>query len=95
MRDQLFVGGQWTDGELGGRIPVFDPATGETITEVADGTPADAAHAVEVADAAQQQWAHVAPRERAEVLRRCWSTLLEHQDEITHKYYQRGLDGTL
>ena len=90
MRDQLFVGGKWTDGENGGRITVFDPATGDPITDVADGTPADAARAVEVADTAQKKWATVSPRERGEVLRNCWTTLLDNQEElarlITHEH---------
>lgn len=82
MREQLLIGGQWLDGSGGGRIDVHDPATGETITSVADGTPEDATTAVEAASTAQQAWAKVAPRERGEILRACWATLLDHQDEL-------------
>ena len=82
MREQLLIGGEWRDGTDGGRLAVLDPATGEEITSVADGTPADAVAAVDAADVAQRGWAEVAPRERAEILRACWSTLLDHGDEL-------------
>jgi succinate-semialdehyde dehydrogenase / glutarate-semialdehyde dehydrogenase len=82
MQTQLFIGGQWRDGSTGEFFDVKDPATGEVITQVAAGTPSDATAACDAADAAQRLWARVAPRERAEILRRCWEILLEHQREL-------------
>ena len=82
MREQLLINGTWRDGSGGNRIAVFNPATGEEITTVADGTPEDASAAVDAASAAQKSWAQVAPRERAEILRACWSTLMDHQEEL-------------
>ncbi len=80
MRNQLLIGGTWLDGD--GRFPVTDPATGDEITTVADGTPAHATAAVDAAAAAQIGWASTSPRERSEVLRACWSTLVDHTDEL-------------
>ena len=34
---QLFIGGEWRDATAGATLTVEDPATGETIAEVADG----------------------------------------------------------
>lgn len=82
MREQLLIGGSWVDGSDGGRIEVLNPATGEVITSIADGTPADAAAACDAAAAAQLDWAKTAPRARAEVLRSCWQILLDHADEL-------------
>jgi succinate-semialdehyde dehydrogenase/glutarate-semialdehyde dehydrogenase len=48
---------------------VEDPATGETVAEVADGTPDDAAAALDAACAVQAEWATHPPRERGEILR--------------------------
>ena len=39
---QLYIGGEWRDGSAAARSPVEDPATGETLAEVADATPEDA-----------------------------------------------------
>ncbi len=82
MRTELLIDGKWRDGSEGGRIPVVDPATGEQIAEVADGTPADAVAACDAAAAAQERWAVTAPRERSEILRSCWQTLVDHTDEL-------------
>ncbi len=82
MPDQILIGGAWRDGADGDRIPVIDPATGAELTTVAAGTPADATAAVDAAAAAQPGWAATPPRERAEVLRACWSTLVAHGDEL-------------
>ncbi|MBN9307952.1 MAG: aldehyde dehydrogenase family protein [Devosia sp.] len=44
-----FVGGEWVDAADGGRIAVLDPASGETICEVARGSAADIDRAVAAA----------------------------------------------
>ncbi|MFZ9016319.1 MAG: aldehyde dehydrogenase family protein, partial [Ilumatobacteraceae bacterium] len=82
MRTELLIGGEWRQGSEDARIAVFDPATDETIAEVADGTPADAIAACDAAEAAQRRWAATAPRERSEILRSCWKILVDHTDEL-------------
>jgi len=82
VREQLLIGGEWRDGAASERFDVLNPATGEAIASVAAGTPGDAVGAVDAAAAAQKEWAEVAPRERSEVLRNCWQTLLDHSDEL-------------
>ncbi len=82
MRNELLIGGVWRQGSEDGRIAVLDPATDEVVTEVADGTPADAIAACDAAEAAQVKWAATAPRVRSEILRSCWQTLVDHTDEL-------------
>jgi succinate-semialdehyde dehydrogenase/glutarate-semialdehyde dehydrogenase len=82
MRTELLIGGEWRHGAADGRIGVLDPATDETVAEVADGTPSDALAACDSAAVAQRAWARTAPRERSEVLRSCWQILVEHTDEL-------------
>ncbi|MFQ5557489.1 MAG: aldehyde dehydrogenase family protein, partial [Acidimicrobiales bacterium] len=82
MKTQLLIGGRWRDGSERERIGVIDPATGETIAEVAAGTPADAAAACDAAAEAQRSWAGTAPRVRSEILRACWQTMLDHTEEL-------------
>ncbi len=78
----LFIGGAWREGTGGGRIDVLNPATDEVVAEVADGTPDDAIAACDAAEAAQPGWAATPPRERAEILRACWETMIDHTDEL-------------
>ena len=53
----LLIGGEWRPAEGGARLAVEDPATGEVLCEVADGSVADAKAALDAACAAQAQWA--------------------------------------
>ena len=78
----LLIGGEWRDASGGGRFAVQDPATEETIAEVADGQPEDAAAALDAAAAAQPGWAATPPRERGEILRRAFELLVQHTDEL-------------
>jgi succinate-semialdehyde dehydrogenase/glutarate-semialdehyde dehydrogenase len=77
----LFIGGEWSKGGAG-LIGVTDPATEETIAEVADATAEDALDAVAAADAAAAGWAATAPRERAECLRRAWALMMERAEPL-------------
>src|SRR5215212_9702522 len=80
----LLIGGKAVPASDGGRFDVVDPATGEVITTVADGTVDDAITAVDAADAAAAGWAATAPRERAEVLRRSFELITARADELAH-----------
>lgn len=82
MRTELFIGGEWVGGRGGDRIEVIDPATEATIADVASGTADDATDACDAAAAAQVEWAATSPRDRSEVLRSCWETLVAHTDEL-------------
>jgi len=78
----LLIGGEWRDASNGARFGVEDPATEETLCEVADGTPDDARAALDAAAGAQAQWAATAPRERGEILRRAYERLNEREDDL-------------
>ncbi|HET9841314.1 MAG TPA: aldehyde dehydrogenase family protein, partial [Nocardioides sp.] len=80
----LLIGGKAVAASDGGRFAVIDPATGEAITTVADGTVDDAIAAVDAADAAAAGWAATAPRERAEILRRAFDLMTARADELAH-----------
>src|SRR5437588_7648186 len=78
---QLYIDGQWRDGAKGS-IPVEDPATGESLCEVADASTDDAKQALDAAVAAGPDWAKTAPRDRGEILRRAFETITARQDEL-------------
>jgi len=74
--------GAWVD--LGGTADVTSPATGEVLARVGMATPAQMAEAVELADAAQRDWARRVPQERADLLRRAATILEQQTDVLTH-----------
>jgi len=79
---QLYIGGEWHDGAEGGTLPVEDPSTGETLTQVADAKPQDAVAALDAAVQAQGEWGSHPPRERGEILRRAFEAIVERTDEL-------------
>jgi succinate-semialdehyde dehydrogenase/glutarate-semialdehyde dehydrogenase len=78
----LFIGGTWREAEGGQRFEVLDPADGSVITDVADGSPADAKQALDAAAAAQADWASTPPRERGEILRRAFELVTARADDF-------------
>jgi succinate-semialdehyde dehydrogenase/glutarate-semialdehyde dehydrogenase len=82
VHKDLYIGGQWRPASGGGTLPVEDPATGETLVEVADATPQDALAALSAAADAQASWAATAPRERGEILRRAYELLLARTEDL-------------
>ncbi len=79
---ELYIDGRWRPATGGGTLAVEDPATGETLVEVADAQPADALAALAAAAAHQSEWAAWAPRERGEILRRAYEALTMRAEEL-------------
>lgn len=79
---RLHIGGAWRDAEDGGTFAVTDPATGRALAEVADGTVADGAAALDAAVAAQREWAATDPRARSEILRTAFELLVDRSETI-------------
>jgi succinate-semialdehyde dehydrogenase/glutarate-semialdehyde dehydrogenase len=82
VRTQLYIGGEWRDAGEGGTIPVEDPATGETIAEVADATVEDAKAALGAAHEAFQTFRDHPPRERGDILRRAYDLITQRTDDL-------------
>ena len=82
VRPDLSIGGAWRPATGGGRFAVDDPATGDTLALVADGTADDAVAALDAACEAQEGWAATPPRERSEILRRAFEALTVRSDEL-------------
>ena len=51
----LYINGEWTEGEGGGQIDVIDPATEESVGSVAEASTKDAVRAIEAAMPARRQ----------------------------------------
>jgi succinate-semialdehyde dehydrogenase / glutarate-semialdehyde dehydrogenase len=82
VKPQLYIAGEWRDGGEGGTLGVEDPATGETLIEVADATVDDAKAALGAAHETFARWRDTAPRERGDVLRRAYDVITERADEL-------------
>jgi succinate-semialdehyde dehydrogenase / glutarate-semialdehyde dehydrogenase len=79
---ELYIGGEWRAAAGAGTLPVEDPATEQTLLEVADAQPEDALAALAAAADAQESWAATAPRERGEILRRAYEAITARTEEL-------------
>lgn len=82
LRTDLLVGGKWTQAEGGRRFAVDDPATGETIAEVADASAADAERAIAAAAEALPGWSDLSAGARADRLYRWWELIEAHARDL-------------
>lgn len=77
----LYIDGEWIEGKR--TFSVQNPANGQVVATVSDGTAADALQALDAADAAQAAWRAVAPRARANLFHAAHRIMLERSDAIT------------
>lgn len=79
---RLYVGGAWVDAADGATLDVLDPSTGKVLCTVADASPADGRAALDAAVAAQDSFAALPPRERADMLTKAFDLLHERIDDL-------------
>ena len=82
LETRAHIDGQWVSAEGGRSFPVTNPATGETIAEVADLGPAETRCAIDCAERAQTAWAARTAKERAQILRRWFDLIMTHQEDL-------------
>lgn len=63
-----FINGEWVSGSSGETIDMLNPATGEVLSKIQSGNPADVDRAVKAAAAAFPKWSQSSPAERQELL---------------------------
>jgi phenylacetaldehyde dehydrogenase len=81
---QMLIDGEWIDAGSGNTFAVFDPSTGETIAQVAEGEAEDIDHAVAAARHSfnQGSWRNLTPTERGKILWHVGDLILDHLDEL-------------
>jgi succinate-semialdehyde dehydrogenase/glutarate-semialdehyde dehydrogenase len=82
LKHQAYINGQWVDADSGATVAVDNPATGETIVEVAKVGAAETRRAIEAADAAMVEWKAKPAKARAQLLRRWYDLMMEHQEDL-------------
>jgi len=80
MRTQLYIDGQWVDGN--GTLDVIDPSDGSVIAKVATAGDAEIEAALAAADRAAPAWAKTAPRVRGEILRISFVLITQEADYL-------------
>jgi len=80
MRTQLYIDGQWVDGNA--TLDVIDPSDGSLIAKVATAGDSEIEAALAAADRAAPSWAKTAPRVRGEILRKAFELMTAEADYL-------------
>ena len=78
----LYIDGQWRPASDGARFDVMNPADETVLASVASATLADAATALDAAQAAFGPWAAKTPRERSVILRKAFDLMTARLPEF-------------
>ncbi len=78
----MLINGEWVGAESGKTFPVLNPATGEAVAQVPDGTVAEARRAVDAAAAAFPGWAARPAVERGAILAKVRDLMLARRDRL-------------
>jgi len=79
---QLLIDGRWQDSSDGSVFKVENPANKQLLGEASSATVHDGLRAASAAHAAFPAWRRTHPRDKAEILRRCFELMIERKDEI-------------
>ena len=82
LREQNYIGGEWTAADGGQTHPVRDPATSQPIGTIAWSGTADTRRAIEAAQAAFGPWAGMLAAERAALLLTMAGLIRQHADVL-------------
>ncbi|HEY0897852.1 MAG TPA: NAD-dependent succinate-semialdehyde dehydrogenase [Sphingobacteriaceae bacterium] len=82
IRSQAYINGEWNDARSRKTFPVYNPATGEVITSVADLDREDTHRAIDAADAAWPAYRAMTGKERAALLRKWFNLIMDNQEEL-------------
>ncbi len=84
LKTQAYIDGKWVDGDDGSTFSVINPATGDSIAEVASCGTVETRRAIEAADAAQVSWRKQSAKARAAILRRWFNLMMDVQEDLAH-----------
>lgn len=82
MITNLWLGTSNVPASDGATFPVYDPATEEHLVDVADASSADWSKALDLASAAQSEWAQWSPQSRSDILREIYDEVMARKDEF-------------
>ncbi|EMM6761560.1 NADP-dependent succinate-semialdehyde dehydrogenase [Pluralibacter gergoviae] len=88
FRQQALIDGRWRDAAGGEVISVTNPANGEKLGSVPKMGADETREAIEAANRALPAWRALTAKERANILRRWFNLIVEHQDDLARMMTQ-------
>jgi succinate-semialdehyde dehydrogenase/glutarate-semialdehyde dehydrogenase len=82
LKTKAYINGEWVDGDGGNTFAVTDPATGDSIADVASCGTAETRRAIEAAEAAMLTWRKRSVKDRAGILRKWFNLMMDAQEDL-------------
>jgi succinate-semialdehyde dehydrogenase / glutarate-semialdehyde dehydrogenase len=82
LKQHCYIDGQWCDADDGATFEVTDPGSGQVLGTAPKMGAAEAARAIDAAEAALPAWRAKTAGERAQLMRRLFDLMMEHQDDL-------------
>lgn len=82
LKKQLFINGEWVDGDSGDTIPIYNPATGSQLCEISSAGKSETRYAITCAQNAMKNWQQLTAKQRASILKRWNDLILENADDL-------------
>jgi len=82
LRTQAYINGAWVDADGGAVFAVDNPATGQTIAQVANLGPGNAQTAIAAANAAWPAWRALTAKARSQILRKWFDLINENAEDL-------------
>ena len=78
----LYIDGAWKESDGGGIFTSLNPATGEVLGDIADGTRDDAVKAIRAASSALPGWSGETAYRRSELLYGAWEIMMSRREHL-------------
>ena len=82
VKTGAYINGEWVTSDSGECFPVYNPATGELLAEVANCGATETARAVSAAEAAWPAWRSLAAKDRATAMRRWYDLMMANVEDL-------------
>jgi len=82
LREQCFIDGGWVGADSGAALQVRNPATAQQLGSVPNMGAAETRRAIAAAAAALPAWKSRTAKERANIMRRWFDLMIEHQEDL-------------
>ncbi|WP_317930408.1 NAD-dependent succinate-semialdehyde dehydrogenase [Halioxenophilus sp. WMMB6] len=82
LRSESYIDGEWVSSVAGSTLLVSNPATGQSLAEVASLGAEETRRAIDAAERAMSDWRGRPAKERAKLLRNWYNLMMAHQDDL-------------
>lgn len=82
LKKQLFINGEWVDGDSGDTLTIVNPATGVELCKISSAGKLETRYAITCAKNAMQNWQRLTAKERSIILKRWFVLINENIDDL-------------